>query len=155
MRIVSVNDNKLVVQNSNTSIVQARWASFVLALGCLRIYYLAGDIVGNLIYFWAGILFHVLCFLLTCWYFAPVVSTFDKIKNTVTIEKNHLFNTKFVEHNFSEITNIHFKQVSPINIFSVIGLGLTCGKQLYLSNSWENHKPSQQVLQAIKFFYSK
>lgn len=155
MRIVSVNDSKLVVHNNNTSIIQARWASLVLALGCLRIYYLAGEVVGNLIYFWAGILFHVICFLLTCWYFAPVVSTFDKITNTVIVENFYLFNTQVAENNLSEINDVYFNKVSPIALFSVINLGLTSGKQLYLSNSWENHKTSQQVLQVIKSFCSK
>jgi hypothetical protein len=137
MRVVFHDDAKLVIHNGCTSNSQGRWATLILGLGFLGLFFLLQKVVGNLLYFWSGILFHVILFMLVCWYFAPVVTTFDKIQGTVLVESFHAFSTKLAKYPLGEIKSIQIKTVDTINVGSTIYLVLESGKHLYLSHSWQ------------------
>lgn len=152
MRVVFHDDAKLVIHNGCTSNSQGRWATLILGLGFFGLFFLLQKVVGNLIYFWSGILVNVMCFILVCWYFAPVVTTFDKIKGTVSVEYFNAFCTKLSKYPLGTIQSIQLKNVEPINIVSTICLVLESGKHLYLSNAWQGTNTCQKVLDTINVF---
>ncbi len=152
MRVVSIDDTKLVIHNGCTSKAQQRWATLVLVLGMVEIYFLTSKVVGNLLYYWAAILCHFLCILLVCWYFAPVIATFDKTIGTVKIEIFGLFITKVTEYSMSAITAVQINNRVPLKGLSKIYLVLKTGKRSHLSNGWDKTKNCQEVLEIIKKF---
>lgn len=152
MRVVFHDDAKLVIHNGCTSNSQGRWATLILGLGFLGLFFLLQNVVGNILYFWSGILFHVMCFMLVCWYFAPVVTTFDKIQGTVSVESFNAFCTKSFQYPLGDIKSIQLKNVEPANVVSTIYLVLESGKQLYLSHAWQGKNNCQKVLDMIKVF---
>lgn len=152
MRVVSIDANKLVVHNGCTSSAQQRWATSVLVLGMVEIYFLASKFLGNLLYFWAAILCHFLCIVWVCWYFAPAIATFDKLLGTVKIEVFGLFITKATEHPISEIRDVQINHRVPLKGFSKIDLVLKAGKRSHLSNWWDKTKNCREVLEIINNF---
>ncbi len=152
MRVVFHDDAKLVIHNGCTSNSQGRWATLILCLGFLGLFFLLQKVVGNILYFWSGILFHMMCFMLVCWYFAPVVTTFDKIQGTVSVESFNAFCTKSSKYPLGAIKSIQLKNVEPTNVVSTIYLVLDSGKHLYLSHAWQGKKNCQKVLDMLKGF---
>jgi hypothetical protein len=152
MRVVLLEANKLVIHNGGNSIAQARWATVVLVLGFIGIYFLVSKVADNIFYLWLGILAHIICFLFVCWYFAPVITTFDKIQSTVIIKRLNLFDTYIAEYPLFTIGNVQIKKTEIINSVCVIYLLLTSGKRLYLSNSWDEQTNCHKVLYTIKNF---
>lgn len=155
MRVVFHDDAKLVIHNGCTSTSQGRWATLILGLGFLGIFFLLQKVVGNLLYFWSGILFHVICFMLVCWYFAPVITTFDKIQGTVSVESFNAFCTKSSKYPLGEIKSIQIKNVEPANVGSTIYLVLKSGKHLYLSHSWQEKNNCQKLLDMLNIFLNQ
>jgi hypothetical protein len=155
MRVVFHDDAKLVIHNGCTSDSQGRWATLILGLGFLGLFFLLQKVVGNLLYFWSGILFHVMCFILICWYFAPVVTNLDKNKGTVSVEYFNAFCTKSSKYPLGAIKSIQLKNVEPTHVVSTIYLVLESGKHLYLSNAWQRTKSCQKVLYMLNIFLDK
>jgi hypothetical protein len=149
---VSLDATKLVIQNGCSSNSQVRWATLVLVLGFFCIYFTVSKVVGHLLYFWSIILFQVLIFMLTCWLLAPAVTTFDKIKGTVTLEKFNMFSTSISEYYLLDIETIQIKNPALINRVSTIYLGIRSGKYLYLSNFYDNKRNCRKILGIIKNF---
>lgn len=152
MRVVSIDATKLVIHNGCTSKAQQRWATLVLVLGMVEIYFLTSKVVGNLLYYWAAILCHFLCIVLVCWFFAPAIATFDKTTDTLKIEIFGLFITKVTEDSLSEITDVQINKKVPLKGLSKIYLVLKTGKRSHLSNWWDKTKNCQEVLEIIKKF---
>jgi hypothetical protein len=152
---VSLDATKLVIHNGCSSNSQVRWATLVLVLGFFCIYFTVSKVVGHLLYFWSIILFHVLVFMLTCWLLAPVVTTFDKIKGTVIIEKFNVFSTSISEYSLLDLETIQIKNPAIINSISTIYLDIKSGRYLYLSNFYDTERNCRKILDIIKNFLDK
>lgn len=145
MRIIFIDDTKLLIHNRCTSQAQESWAASVLILGIIGIYFWVSKVAENIPALWLGIFIHFLAFMFTCWYFSPVITTFDKLKNTVIIEKQSLWINPLTEYALSELKTIKY-----IKTLGVICLVSRPGKHLYLSNAWGNYKSCQEVFEITK-----
>lgn len=154
MRVVSIDTTQLVIHNNCTSVSQERWAAAVLCLGIICIHFLVSNVIDNIIYLWAAILTHLLSLMLVYWYFSPVKTTFHKIKHRLYIENPSFFGIKVNEYSISEIMYVQLDKIDTINKVSKIYLVLKSQERLYLSNSWDDKKHCQEVLEIIKKFIS-
>ena len=105
-------------------------------------YFFVSKVYGNIPLFGSGIIGH---FLFTCWYFAPVITTFDKIQEKLVIEKYTLWNNQVREYSLAQI-----KTVSYLKWYGVSYLVLTSNEHLYLSHAWNEKKSCQEVLNIIQ-----
>lgn len=145
MRIVFIDDTKLLINNHCTSQAQEIWAASVLLLGIIGIYVLVSKVAENILLLWIGMLLHLSAFLFTCWYFAPVITTFVQPDNTVIIEKQCLWITLVSKYSLLELQAARYLKTRK-----VVCLVLSSGKSLYLSNAWNTYRNCQEVLEIIQ-----
>lgn len=147
MRVVWQDATKLVIDNNHTPRFQGRWGTCVLGLGIVGLYFLVSKVAYNIIYLWAGILTHFFCLMLGNWYFTPIVTTFNKINQTVLIERVNLLGSEAKEYPLAEVANFELRSITTV--ISTICLALKSGRYLYLSNSWHSRRNCQKVLNTI------